>query len=314
MLTANRVPLRQMQPETPSMAIGTLERQYIDLDCGRVAYLRHGNGPTLLLVHGIPTSSRLWEPLLGMLGEHYDCIVPDLLGLGRSAPKADTDLSSPGQATMLSQLLDGLGIDQTYAVFHDQGGSHGQQFLKRYGARVKAVVFTDVVCYDNWLVPMISITVWLARHRLIPLLASIGLLQFILKRHSLQQTIVRGRFPAALAEDWFAALSQGGQLRRDWIRYVIAQSPHWTLDAIPTLQSWTKPARVIWAAEDCFLPPSWGVRLAHDIPGSPDDVKLLPFASHFWQAEIPQTGARAILEFFDGLGDHPSSTQTQAAP
>ena len=303
MLTANRTPLRRMQPETPSMTIGTLQRQYIDLDCGRVAYLRHGTGRPLLLVHGIPTSCRLWEQLLGTLGEHYDCIVPDLLGLGRSVPNADADLSSPGQATMLAQLLDALGIDQTFAVFHDQGGSHGQQFLKHHGDRVEAVVFTDVVCYDNWLVPMVSLMAWLAGHGLVPVLGRLGLLQMILKLHTLPSTIVRGRFPTALAEDWFYALRAGGQSQRDWIRYVIAQSPRWTLDAVPTLQAWTKPTRVIWAAQDHFLPPSWGVRLAQDIPGSPDDVKLLPFAGHFWQAEIPRTGAEAIREFFDGLPD-----------
>lgn len=292
-----------MRPEPPSMAIGTLERNYLDLDCGRVAYLRHGVGPPLLLVHGIPTSCRLWEQLLGTLGEHYDCIVPDLLGLGRSAPGPDVDLSSPGQATMLAQLLDALGVGQTYAVFHDQGGAHGQQFLKHYGARIKAVVFTDVVCYDNWLVPMVAVTVWLARHGLIPVLGRLGLLQLMLKTHTLPLTVVRGRFPAALADDWFYALRACGQAQRDWIRYVIAQSPRWTSDAVPALQNWTKPTRVIWAAQDNFLPPSWGLRLARDIPGSADDVKLLPFAGHFWPAEIPQTGAAAILEFFSGLPD-----------
>ncbi|HEX7322199.1 MAG TPA: alpha/beta hydrolase [Mycobacterium sp.] len=306
MLTANNKPLRRIPPEPASIPIGTLQRQYVDLDCGRVAYLRHGTGPPLLLVHGIPTSCRLWEQLLGTLGERYDCIAPDLLGLGRSAPKAGADLSSPGQVEMLTQLLDALGIDATYAVFHDQGGAHGQQLLKRHGERVKAVVFTDVVCYDNWLVPMVAIMMWLAGHRLIPVLGRLGLLQMVLNLHTLPLTIVRGKFPAALRDDWLLALRQGGQLQRDWIRYVLAQSPNWTLDAVPALQAWTKPTRVIWAAHDRFLPPSWGLRLAQDIPGSPDDVKLLPFAGHFWQAEVPQTGARAILEFFDQLTDRPA--------
>ncbi|HEX7322947.1 MAG TPA: alpha/beta hydrolase [Mycobacterium sp.] len=306
MLTAHNKPLRAMPPESPSMPIGTLARQYVDLYCGRVAYLRHGSGPPLLLVHGIPTSCRLWEQLLGTLGEHYDCIVPDLLGLGRSTPNPGADLSSPGQVEMLTQLLDALGIDETYAVFHDQGGAHGQQLLKRHGERVKAVVFTDVVCYDNWLVPMVAIMMWLAGHRLIPVLGRLGVLQAVLNRHTLPLTIVRGKFPAALRDDWMLALREGGRLQRDWIRYVTSQSPDWTLDAVPALQAWTKPTRVIWAAHDRFLPPSWGQRLAQDIPGSPDDVKLLPFAGHFWQAEIPQTGARAILEFFDQLPDAPA--------
>lgn len=301
MLTANQKPLRRLRPEAPSMPIGTLPRRYLELDCGRVAYLRHGSGPPLLLVHGIPTSCRLWEPLLGMLGEHYDCVAPDLLGLGRSSPNAEADLSSPGQAVMLAQLLDALGIDRTGAVFHDQGGAHGQQFLKHHGARIDAVVFTDVVCYDNWLVPVISITDWLARHGLIPVVSRLGVLPKVLMLHTLPMTIVRGRFPAALTDDWMSALREGGQRQRDWIRYVTAQSPRWTLDAVPALRAWTKPTRVIWAAQDRFLPVSWGVRLAHDIPGSPDDVTLLPFAGHFWQAEVPQTGARAILEFFNQL-------------
>ena len=59
------------------MAVGTLPRRTAQLACGNVTYLRHGEGPPLLLVHGIPTSARLWEPLLGDLGEHFDCIVPN---------------------------------------------------------------------------------------------------------------------------------------------------------------------------------------------------------------------------------------------
>ncbi|MDE2149114.1 MAG: alpha/beta fold hydrolase [Gammaproteobacteria bacterium] len=199
MLTAANRPLRRYPPEPFSLEIGALERRALDLDCGRVTYLRHGAGPPLLLVHGIPaptqcpsdarwvregpegsrrkarvgargslphppfrtpcrelTSAHLWEPLLGDLGRHYDCIAPDLLGLGRSTPAAGADLASPGQADMLAAFLDALGIDRTFAVFHDQGGAHGQQMLKRQGQRLRAVVFTDCVCYDNWPVPIVA--------------------------------------------------------------------------------------------------------------------------------------------------------------
>jgi pimeloyl-ACP methyl ester carboxylesterase len=302
MFTANRKPLRAMAKETPSMSVGTLQRQAVDLPCGRVTYLRHGRGAPLLLVHGIPTSCRLWEPLLGTLGEHYDCIAPDLLGLGRTTPQTHADLSSPGQAQMLTQLLDALHIDATYAVFHDQGGAHGMQLLKHHGNRVRAVIFTDVVCYDNWLVPPIALTVWLASHGLVSLMSRLRLLQAVLDSHTLPRTVLRGGCPRALRDDWFWPLRQGGRAQDDWIRYVTSQPDNrWTMDAIPTLRSWTKPTRIIWAAEDVFLPPSWGVRLAQDIPGAAGDIKLLPFASHFWQAEVPRTGAAAIDEFFSGL-------------
>lgn len=303
MLTAPRKPIRRFRPETPTMAVNTLDRAYLDLDCGRVAYLRHGpaDGPPLLLVHGIPTSSRLWEPLLGLLGEHYDCIVPDLLGLGRSQPATGADLASPGQADMLASVLDALDIEQCLAVFHDQGGAHGGQMLKRHGDRISAVVFTDCVCYDNWPVPVVDGLMKMGR-ALKPLAAT-RVLQHAMRVFPWPQTTCRGPILKAARQDWEYPLDAGGRALNDWLTYTTSQSPHWSEDAVATLRAWDKPAHVIWGAQDRFLPPSWGVQLARDIPGAADTPELLPFAGHFWQMEVPESGATAIHRFFSGLGE-----------
>lgn len=301
MLTATRKPFAQIAPEEPTMALGTLERQSIDLDVGRVSYLRHGTGRPLLLVHGIPTSARLWEPLLGLLGEHYDCIVPDMLGLGRSQPNDGVDLSSPGQADMLAALLDKLGIESCHTVFHDQGGSHGGQYLKRHGQRVDAVLFTDAVCYDNWLVPVVSMFNALGRVRLIKPLAKLHVMQAFMRMYPVTHVTTRTALPDAILADWCHAFNTGGRALDSWIRYTLAQSPQWTLDAVPTLQSWDKPAAVVWAAQDEFLPPSWGIKLARDLPTADDVPVLLPFAGHFWQFDVPTSGAQAIHAFFSRL-------------
>lgn len=297
MFTAPQKPMRQFQAEPATLAPGTLERQFIELDCGRVAFLRHGpkNAPPLLLQHGIPTSSRLWEPLLGILGEHYDCIVPELLGLGRSVPSPGAPLDAPAQANMLAALLDGLGIKECFAVFHDQGGMHGAQMLKLHGDRIKAVIFTDCVCYDNWPVPVIESVMRLGNA--IKPLAKIGLAQLAF-RVLWPLTVFRRNIPKAITKDWEYALDTGGQVLDDWLRYFTEQTPHWTLDAVPTLQAWEKPAMVLWAGQDRFLPISWGAKLAADIPGADDNPTILPFAGHFWQTEVPESGAKAIHGFF----------------
>lgn len=295
MLTARRV--RPPAREVPSPAIGTLPRQRAALSCGEIAYLRHGVGPPLLLVHGIPTSARLWEGLLGALGKHFDCIAPDLNGMGRSVPTSDADLSSPGQADMLAELVAALGYDAVALVCHDQGGAHGQQLMKRHPERISRVVLTDVVCFDNWLVPAVALLGALTRApTLLRVLGATRVLETTMRTSwPLPQTVVRGRAPAALVDDWFWALRLGGQPLADWSRYVASQSPRWTQDAVPTLEAWRKPAAVVWAAEDRFLPVSWAHRLAEALPTAGPPA-LLPFAGHFWQAEIPQTGARALLE------------------
>jgi pimeloyl-ACP methyl ester carboxylesterase len=284
-------------PEAPTPAFGTLQRLTAQLRCGEVSYLRHGSGPPLLLVHGIPTSARLWEGMLGALGEHFDCIAPDLLGLGHSAPAPGADLASPGQADMLAELLDALGIDTVALVCHDQGGSHGLQLLVRHGARVERVVFMDVVCFDNWLVPAVALLVGITRApRLLGALGRSRALETSMRlTWPLPQTTHRAPLPAALIDDWFRALRTGGEPLRAWAEYVAVQSNRWTLEAVPALEAWDKPAAVVWAAEDRFLPVSWATRLAETLPTAGPPV-LLPFAGHFFQTEIPQTAARVLLD------------------
>jgi pimeloyl-ACP methyl ester carboxylesterase len=285
--------------EPPTMPLGTLERQYVDVSCGRVAYLRHGSGPPLLLVHGIPTSARLWEPLLGALGERFDCIAPDLLGLGRSRPVTGAPLDSQGQAAMLAELLDALGIAQTRLVLHDQGGAHGMRFLAGFDERVRALALCDIVCYDNWLVPVVAAMGCGARWpRGLHFATRAGLDRVMRTVFPFPQTAVRGPLPDALGEDWTWAMRTGGAPLRDWCAYVRAQSPRSTMESIPVLQAWTKPTLVMWAAGDRFLSPSWAARLADDIPGVGERPVLLPFAGHFFHADVPATAAQALSDFF----------------
>jgi pimeloyl-ACP methyl ester carboxylesterase len=300
MFEARPVPAPPAEP--PSLPVGTLPRHTASLDCGQITYLRHGAGPPVLLVHGIPTSARLWEPLLGTLGEHYDCIAVDLNGMGRSRPAPHADLASPGQADMLAALLDHLGIDATLLVLHDQGGAHGQQLMVRHPERVRAVALCDVVCFDNWTVPAVALMMQVARRpALARLLGRTRAMKLPMQAAwPLPQTVRRGRIDPALVDDWFHALDTGEGLEA-WCAYVTAQDPRWTVEAVPALAAWDRPARVLWATDDRFLPVRWGVRLATTIPTAGGAPVLLPDAGHFWQAEIPQTGARELLRFLDGV-------------
>lgn len=290
-------------PEPPSMAIGTLPRRRIGLECGEVSYLRHGSGPALLLVHGIPTSARLWEPLLGDLGEHFDCIVPDLLGLGQSRAKPDVDVASPGQAAMFDQLLDALGVGETLLAVHDQGGAHGLRYLQRSGGRVKAVAIADIVCYDNWLVPAISVINLACRWpAALHAMTKAGLVEApFMKVWPFPQTTIRAPLPQALVDDWMAPMRAGGSDLEAFAGYVRAQSPVHTADTTAIARGFDKPTLIMWAAHDYFLMPSWGARLAADFPAASGHPILLAFAGHFFHTDVPRTAARHYVDFFTGV-------------
>lgn len=87
--------------------------QYAELEDGRVFYVREGDGDPLLLVHFFGGNSWWYSRVVSRLAEHFDVIVPDLPGCGRSdTPWLPYDV--PDVARSLMQLLDVLGIERAH--------------------------------------------------------------------------------------------------------------------------------------------------------------------------------------------------------
>lgn len=187
-------------------------------------------------------------------------------------------------------------------MLHDQGGAHGLRLLADHGDRVRAAVLTNMVCCDNWLVPAIAaMDVAYRWPRAAHALTRAGLVEApFRKAWPLPQTTVRAPLPRALTDEWLAPMRAGGAELEAFARYVRAQSPRHTADTEAIARGFAQPALVVWAAHDRFLSPSWGARLAGDLPGAPDDPVLLPFAGHFFQADVPRTAARVIGDFLAG--------------
>ncbi len=89
------------------------------------------DGPVLVLVHGITSSSRTWEPVLDALGRSHRVIAPDLLGHGESAkPRGDYSLGA--YASGVRDLLTVLGHDRATVVGHSLGGGIAMQFAYQF--------------------------------------------------------------------------------------------------------------------------------------------------------------------------------------
>jgi pimeloyl-ACP methyl ester carboxylesterase len=114
----------------------------IDLHGHAVTYRRVGSGPTLLLIHGITSSSRTWDAVIPTLARHYDVIAPDLLGHGTSAkPRGDYSLGA--YASGIRDLLAALDLPSATVVGHSLGGGVAMQFAYQYPERVERLVLVD---------------------------------------------------------------------------------------------------------------------------------------------------------------------------
>lgn len=135
-LRSKRVPLASVRDDAdPRLEFRTVHGY-------RRAFLRAGQGPVLLLVHGIGDSSETWRQLIPMLARNHTVIAPDLLGHGRS-DKPRADYSVAAFANGLRDLLEVLGIEHASVVGHSLGGGVAMQFAYQYPDHCERLVLVS---------------------------------------------------------------------------------------------------------------------------------------------------------------------------
>ena len=144
--------------------------EFLDVGGARLYYYaagtRGGEEP-LVLIHGFPTSSHVWQDLVPLLPEGRRVVVFDLLGYGRSDPPGDLSLAIKAHADRLLVLLDLLGINRACLIGHDIGGGIAQAVAVKAPHRVSHLCLISSVAFDEWPsreVKMARATLPLTRH------------------------------------------------------------------------------------------------------------------------------------------------------
>ena len=116
----------------------------------RVAWTELGQGEPVILLHGIPTWSFLYNEVIPRVGKHARVIAPDFLGHGYSDRRDFFDRSLVAQTAMIVRLMDHLDIGQATFVGHDTGGGVALIMAIHHPDRVGRLVLTNAVAYDSW--------------------------------------------------------------------------------------------------------------------------------------------------------------------
>src|SRR3954470_1880918 len=108
----------------------------------RVAYRSAGSGPAIVLVHGITSTSAIWERVMPYLAERFTVIAPDLLGHGQSAkPRGDYSLGA--YASGIRDLLTALGHRRATFVGHSLGGGIAMQLAYQFPEHCERLVLVS---------------------------------------------------------------------------------------------------------------------------------------------------------------------------
>ncbi|MCL1066463.1 alpha/beta hydrolase [Shewanella olleyana] len=87
--------------------------------------------PTLLLIHGFPTSSYDWQPIWDELTHHFHLVTLDMMGFGYSDKPTDFPYSFDAQANLIEDVLTSIEIQQVHILSHDYGNTVTQELLAR---------------------------------------------------------------------------------------------------------------------------------------------------------------------------------------
>jgi pimeloyl-ACP methyl ester carboxylesterase len=117
----------------------TIESRTISLHGHELTYRTAGEGPLLLLVHGMAGSSATWEPVLRDLARAFTVVAPDLLGHGQSdKPRGDYSLGA--FASTLRDVMAVLGREHGTVIGQSLGGGIALQFAYQYPERCERLV------------------------------------------------------------------------------------------------------------------------------------------------------------------------------
>jgi pimeloyl-ACP methyl ester carboxylesterase len=265
----------------------------------RVSYRAAGEGPVILLIHGITGDSRQWNEIIPQLADRYTVLAPDLLGHGQSAkPRGDYSLGA--YAASLRDLLIVLGHRRASVVGHSLGGGIAMQFSYEYPVFCERLVLVDSGGLGPEVHPLLRAATLPGSELVLPLIAhsrvhavgeaigqALGRLGLELGHDLAEVTRGYASLSDAEARHAFlhtlrAVIDRAGQRVNATDRLYLAQ-------LIPTL--------IVWGGRDPLIPVEHAAVAHRGIPGS--RLEIFDDAGHFPQLEQPVRFARVLIEFLE---------------
>lgn len=270
--------------------------QWLDMGPGKgeVAHRVVGSGPDVLFVHGWPVSGATFRSLLPHLAEHVTCHVIDLPGAGSSRYDHSTDLSIANHIASVRTTIDRLGLDSVAVVGHDSGGliaRHAMAGDERL--RAMGLIDTEVSGAMPW-----RFRSFIAARHLPGFGAAFGWLagqkrlrrnKFILGDCMVDRSLLDGEFD----EFFLQPLHTSAKVRAASAKLFKS----FDLDDLKELASLHRridvPVRLVWGAEDRFLPVASARRMLKDFANA--ELTEIPGAGLFSHEERPAEVAAALL-------------------
>ncbi len=266
----------------------------VDLPCRD-----EGEGPTLVLLHGVGLSHSIWNPVVRELVPKFRVLAPDLRGHGKSPTPEGSTFSFAELEGDVLRLLDTKRVDSAYLVGHSGGALLALRLALDHPQRVRGLVMISGAAYTDSHTRAIS-------QRWTDTYEKDGADAFGLR-------LLKDLY----YPDWIEAhLDFADQVRAAVRHQDFGPAKRWSqamskFDEKARVPTITIPTLIVQAMDDQVVDASHGRILRQSIPGA--QIRILAETGHMVPLERPKETAEAIWSFVRGAEERRGGAPTSAA-
>ncbi|KAA8884184.1 alpha/beta hydrolase [Nocardia colli] len=256
--------------------------------------------PTLVLLHGFPSSSAMFRNLMRDLGDTYHLIAPDHIGFGQSAmPQVgEFDYSFDKLTEITAELLDALGIDEFALYIQDYGAPIGLRIAARHPERVTALISQSGNAYREGFTPFWDVLFAHAKDRAANEAAVRKLLELDATKWQYLHGVPEDRKPLVSPDTWTLDQAYLDRPGNKEIQLQLFWDYQFNLDGYPDFQKYfaeyRPPTLIAWGEHDEIFGADGARAYLRDLPDA--ELHLLN-AGHFALETHGQEIASLIREF-----------------
>ena len=261
------------------------------------AFIMAGQGPAILLLHGIGMNHKTWLPVLPDLAKNFTVIAPDLLGHGES-DKPRADYSIAGYANGMRDLLTYLDIPSVTVVGNSLGGGIAMQFAYQFPEMTERIVLVASGGLGRSVNPVIRALTVPGSGPLLAVAVTPAVRKVAVPALSL---VAKSGLPATqdlpgLVEAYEALADDHS---RTAFRHVLRAACDWRGQVITMIDraylARTVPTLVVWGDRDLVIPVKHAYSAHELLPGS--RLEIFPGAGHMPHEDDPARFSRALTDF-----------------
>jgi pimeloyl-ACP methyl ester carboxylesterase len=238
-----------------------------------IAWDRFGSGPALVLLHGTPWSSYLWRPFAEAFAERFTVHLWDMPGYGRSSKDPNHAVDLGFQSDLFAHLLKAWGLERPHVIAHDYGGTVALRARLLHGVQYASLCLIDVVALRPWGSPF---------YRLV-------------RKHA----DVLTQLPPAVHRGAVEAYIRGASHRGLSDADLEALVEPWTGEVEDRYGDIDEPTRIVWGADDSWIPVDHAHRLKGAMPGA--SLAIIEGAGHLVQLDAPVRLAAELTRWTESV-------------